>query len=780
MHTAAGAGRYVVAVRTLCDFTAREGDLDRRFNPGPTAQEGMAGHALVASRRPAHYQTEISLEGSHDQLDVRGRADGFDPRLQQIEEIKTHRGDLDAMPANHRHLHWAQARVYGWLLCSKLALTELNVALVYLDIATGVETLLVQRHSAAELRAGFLDQCGRFLDWARHELAHRLRRDAALTCLRFPHGEFRSGQRLLAESVYKAGRRDRCLMAQAPTGIGKTIATLFPMLKAAPVSGLDKIFFLSAKSSGRRLALNALASIGAQARSGRDAGAGVDSRRLPLRVLELVAREKACEHPDKACHGASCPLARNFHDVLPDARRAALAMSGAGPVCGLDLLDRPAVRALALAHGICPYYLGLELARWSDVIVGDYNYFFDLNALLHGLTIANQWRVGVLVDEAHNLVDRARGMYSAELDERRLRALRRLVPAALKTPLARLGRAWLGLNCEQVDDYRACDRLPSRLLACLREATSAISDHLGADPAPDTGELLRFYFDALHFLRVADLFDDRFVFDISRHPPLGKLRPLSTLCLRNVVPARFVGQRLAASASSVLFSATFGPRHFYTDMLGIPADAGWVDVASPFDARQLEVRVIGRLSTRYRDRHASMTPIADLIAGQFRERPGHYLAFFSSFDYLAGVAGRLAAGHPDVPLREQTRGMKEAEQAAFLARFDAAEPAVAFAVLGGSFAEGIDLPGDRLLGAFIVTLGLPQVNPVNEQLRRRLQASFGAGYDYAYLYPGLRKVVQAGGRVIRSPRDRGVLYLIDDRFARREVRRLLPRAWLPD
>lgn len=246
------------------------------------------------------------------------------------------------------------------------------------------------------------------------------------------------------------------------------------------------------------------------------------------------------------------------------------------------------------------------------------------------------------------------------------------------------------------------------------------------------------------------------------------------------MPAAFVGQRLAASASAVLFSATFGPRHFYTDMLGIPADAGWVDVASPFDARQLEVRVIGRLSTRYRDRHASMAPIADLIAGQFRERPGHYLAFFSSFEYLAGVAGRLAAGHPDVPLREQTRGMKEAEQAAFLARFDAAQPAVAFAVLGGSFAEGIDLPGDRLLGAFIVTLGLPQVNPVNEQLRRRLQASFGAGYDYAYLYPGLRKVVQAGGRVIRGPRDRGVLYLIDDRFTRREVRRLLPRSWLPD
>ncbi len=248
------AGQYAVAVRSLCEFTARQGDLDLRFTPAPSAQEGIAGHQLVASRRPAHYQTEVSLTGSYGPLRVRGRADGYDPVLQQLEEIKTHRGELSAMPANHRHLHWAQAKMYGWLMCSRLSLDGLNVALVYFDVVSRSETLLVERFSAQELESFFKEQCRRFLGWARCEIAHRDRRDAALRELRFVHPEFRKGQRLLAESVYRAAIRGRCLMAQAPTGIGKTIGTLFPMLKAAPLARIDKIFFLCAKTSGRQLA----------------------------------------------------------------------------------------------------------------------------------------------------------------------------------------------------------------------------------------------------------------------------------------------------------------------------------------------------------------------------------------------------------------------------------------------------------------------------------------------------------------------------------------------
>ena len=326
---------YVVAVRALCAFTAKHGDLDLRFTPSPSAQEGMAGHAVVASRRGEGYQSEVTLQGTYKELLVRGRADGYDSARNQLEEVKTFRGDIANIPDNHRALHWAQVKIYGWLLCEKNSLKEVRLALVYFDIASMQETVLDELFSADALRDYFETQCERFLGWARQELAHRTARDAALTDLAFPHPDFRPGQRALAEAIFKSGSRGRCLMAQAPTGIGKTIGTVFPLLKSAPRQQLDKVFFLTAKTPGRKLALGALGLIQRSAPA------------LPLRVLELVAREKACEHPDKACHGESCPLAQGFYDRLPAARTAAMsAPSSAGP------LDRELLRRVALAHGV--------------------------------------------------------------------------------------------------------------------------------------------------------------------------------------------------------------------------------------------------------------------------------------------------------------------------------------------------------------------------------------------------------------------------------------------
>ena len=770
------AGSWVVAVRALCDFTARQGDLDLRFTPSPTAQEGMAGHALVAARRGPGYQPELSLSGCHGLLRVRGRADGFDAARGRLEEIKTHKGPLEAMPANHRHLHWAQLKVYGALLCEALSLPEVELALVYVDVGTQRETVLVERHTAAALRAGFEALCERFLAWARQEQAHRRDRDAALRALAFPHAAFRAGQRELAEAVYRAAVSGRCLLAQAPTGIGKTVGTVFPLLKACPGQGLDKLFFLSAKTSGRALALRALETL-------QPAG--------PLRTLELVARHTACEHPDRACHGESCPLARGFYDKLPAARAAALAQS---PV----VLDRGRVRAVALAHGVCPYYLGQELARWCDVVVGDYNHYFDLHAMLHALAQMNQWRVGVLVDEAHNLVERGRRMYSAELHQARLDEVRDHAVAALKKPLDRLRRAWQALNKAPAggegqegdpdeaaapvdgpaDGYTVHDTLPSRWLGALQQVASAIGDHFSEHPTEVDGELQAFYLEALHFLRLAELFDTHTLCDVTRHPPgRGRRGITSTVCLRNVFPAPFLGPRFAAARTVTLFSATLQPEGHCREMLGLPPDTPWVDVDSPFQAAQLTVRVARHISTRYRDRAASLPLLVAVMARQWEAAPGNYLAFFSSHDYLAQVAERFQALHPQVPVWLQARGMGEDAQREFLARFTADGQGIGFAVLGGSFAEGIDLPGRRLIGAFIATLGMPQVNPVNEHIRQRLDGLLGDGHACTYLYPGLHKVVQAAGRVIRTDTDQGVLHLLDDRFQRRDVRRLLPRWW---
>jgi Rad3-related DNA helicase len=804
-----GRMKYTVAVRTLCEFTAKLGDLDLRFTPSATALEGMAGHATVAARRGEAYESEVRLQGEYRELLVRGRADGFDPDAGRLEEVKTYRGDLHAMPANRRALHWAQARCYGALLCAERGLAQLTVALVYFDVGSQDETMLVETVSADDLRAFLELQCDRFLAWAAQETAHRVARDAALSALAFPYAHFRTGQRQLAENVWKAAISGRTLLAQAPTGIGKTVGTLFPQLKAMPREKLDKLYFLAAKTPGRALALDALRTIaaphraqpetadalndgavgardgfaeGASTRPPRSAapeqgrapprGAGCGTPQTggaPLRVIELVARDKACEHPTKACHGDSCPLAKGFYDRLPAARQAAV---GATPESA-PRLDRAGLRAIALEHEVCPYYLAQEMVRWADVVVGDYNYYFDLNGMLQGLAQANDWRVGVLVDEAHNLVPRAREMYSATLSRAALDGVRPRAPATVAPALKRLARVWNEIAGRQLEPYAVYEDLPVGLATALQNVNSAIGDHSAAHPEDVPPELLAFYFDTLHFTRLAESFGTHSLFDVTIADDAQ--RDIA-LCLRNLVPASFLKPRFLAARTTTLFSATLTPMQFHADLLGLPPDVAWVDVDSPFEASQLRVQV-APLSTRFAHRPASLAPIVDLMARQYDQAPGNYLAFFSSFDYLQQVADLFQALHPEVPVWTQARQMTEGARNDFLARFQVGGRGIGFAVLGGAFAEAIDLPGERLIGAFIATLGLPQVNPVNEQMKARLEALFGAGHDYTYLFPGLQKVVQAAGRVIRTTTDEGVVFLIDDRFRRAEVRRLLPSWW---
>jgi DNA excision repair protein ERCC-2 len=772
---------YTVAVRALCEFTAKHGDLDLRFTPSPSAQEGMAGHALVASRRPEGYESEVSLEGHYKSLVVRGRADGYDPALNLLEEVKTFRGDLHTMAENRRTLHWAQLKIYGWLLCQQRGLEAINLSLVYFDVASLQETPLTECIDAQHLKDFFQLHCERFLAWAEQELAHRLARDVALTALKFPHPEFRAGQRELAEAVYKASHIGVCLLAQATTGIGKTIGTVFPLLKSMPKQRQDKLFFLAAKTPGRQLALEALDLL-------QQASA------LPLRALELVSREKSCEHPDKACHGDACPLARGFYDRLPAARSAAVLQAQNGAV-----LDKSELRKLALSHQVCPYYLSQELVRWSDVVVGDYNYYFDNSAMLYNMSQVWQWRVSVLVDEAHNLLERGRKMYSATMDQSALRALHATAPKAVKKVLERLDKSLTDLHKMQVEVWQVYAEIPIDFLKTLQLALSSITDFLLANPTRMDGALQDFYFEALHFSRMADAFGQHSLFDITLldnpEQPLAPSQGCAALNIRNVLPAPFLAPRFALARTVTLFSATLSPRIFYSTTLGLPEGSAWVDVSSPFTASQLKVAAVSNISTRYQHREESLERIADLMARQYQAEPGNYLAFTSSYNYLAKLEKMFRQRYPFIHCWSQTKQMDETERKQFLARFTAQSQGIGFAVLGGAFAEGVDLPGRRLIGAFIATLGMPQINAINEAMKNRLasymQQSGQSGqsaqsttasqstsaYNYTYLYPGLQKVVQAAGRVIRTPSDKGVIYLMDDRFNKADVRALLPTWW---
>lgn len=752
-----------VPVRVLCDFGARTGDLDLRFTPSPTGVDGIEGHAAVTARRGARYQREVSLSAMRHGLRIQGRADGWDPDARRLEEIKTHRGDPALIRPNRQALHWAQARVYGWMLCEQLQLDGLHIALVYYDIDSGWETVHEAWHTRDELTEAVDALCRRYADWARRERAHRLARDQALHQLTFAHPAFRPGQRSLAAAVYRAHTSGLVLLAEAPTGIGKTAATLFAALKAMPRHGTDRLFYLTARTTGRALALGAL--------QGMDAGNGV-----PLRVVERLSRDKACEHPDKACHGDSCPLARGFYDRLPAARQAA---------AGAAWLDHPSLQKIGLAHDICPYYLAQEMMRWCDVAIGDYHHVFDPGASWLTAAEQDERRVALLVDEAHHLIGRAREMHSATLDPADFQSLRQSAPPGLHKTLDRMHRHWNALAHQLSGSYTVLNDLPADFLAGLRQTSTAIADHLAQQPgdAADAA-LMGWFFEALRWLRLADSFGDHSVVDLQPCArPLPRTRTAQPVIgIRNLVPAPLLSPLWTRLDGATLFSATLSPMDHMAQLLGLPsADQPrghrQLQVPSPFDPSHLAVRVSMDISTRWANRQASLDPMADLMARQYRQQPGNYLAFFSSFDYLSQALDRLRQRHPDIPVWTQTRGMDEGARQAFIDRFVDDGQGIGFAVLGGAFGEGIDLPGHRLIGAFIATLGLPQVDPFNELLRQRLQARFGHGWEHTYLYPGLQKVIQAAGRVIRTEEDRGTVWLMDDRYARSPVRELLPAHW---
>ena len=785
-EAAVGAGqantdiRYSVSVRHLCEFAARAGDLDLRFTPAPSAQQGREGHVLVAQRRGPLYEAEVSLSGTHGELLVRGRADGFDAGAGQLEEFKTFRGSLDGIGTNQQLLHWAQLKVYGWLLCRARGLHHITLCLVYFDVADQSEHPQAQDWSADQLQDCCTSWCEAYLAWARQQTAHVQRRDGMLEALEFPQKPFRAGQRELAAQVYRSAVQSRHLLVQAPTGIGKTIGTLFGALRAMPVRSLDKLFYLSAKTPGRQVALDALR---------RLQGAHGSAVIGPVRVLELVARDKACEHRDKACHGDSCPLAWGFFDRLGAARAAAAQQAW---------LDQASLRSVALAHQVCPYYLGHEMVRWSDVVVGDYNYYFDRHAMLYAMAVDAQWRFSVLVDEAHNLVPRACAMYSAELGHDDALELRVHATAAVQVAVDAWLDQWQLLQQSvsgQVPavQWALLDELPPAWMRCLQRVNSAIGEQLQGQTVACANALLPTYFRTLAFAALAEAFGAHSLceFDLS---PLAQqadgglqrmIEGLATLavepgggrlCLRNVVPAPFVAQRIKAADSMVLFSATLNPHDYYINLLGLPDNTPLLDIASPFAAHQLDV-LVKPLSTRRNDRSASLGALVDTMAAHYGAHPGNYLAFFGSFDYLDAALQQLRTHHPQIPAWAQGRQMDELARREFLLQFDATGQGIAFAVLGGVFGEGVDLPGRRLIGAFIATLGLPRFDQVNAAICERLQARFGRGHDYTYVYPGLQKVVQAAGRVLRSETDTGSVLLLDDRYLEPRYRALLPSWW---
>ncbi|TGD72600.1 ATP-dependent DNA helicase [Mangrovimicrobium sediminis] len=752
---------FRIGVRDLAAFCHRSGDIDHRFTPSPTGEQGVEGHQRIYRRRPASYRREYAVSLRHSfegvELLLQGRADGYDPEQGLVEEIKTCRVEAASIPAHVSQLHLAQARLYAAIIAADAEAPELTVRLTWLNIDSDEEAQLEQRYSAAEL-ADFLElTLQRFSTWLHTLDTLRRQRDESLATLAFPHGEFRPGQRDIAELTYKCIDRGGQLLVEAPTGIGKTAAVLYPALKALGRGKHDALVFVTFRTVGRRAAQDCLHYM-------REHGLAAGS-------LSLTAKEAICLSPGSACHGDDCPFARGYYDRLPAALQEAV---------GSGVLDSERMRAIGESHQVCPYQLAEDLLPWMDIVVADAHYVYSLNAGVGQRFAADGRRWSALVDEAHNLPERARDMYSARLLKADLMRARRTAPAALKRPLDALNRAMLALGKEQwaQPDWDSREQLPERLLNSMGDFVAAVGAALADDArfAPRNPEPMEFFFAVLQWLRVAEQWDVDYRFELAR----GEGSQGLALTLNCLSPARLLAAAHTRSHALVAFSATLSPQHWTREALGLDPSAVSRRLDSPFAAQQLKVEVETGIDTRYQQRAASLPALAARILAWWRDVPGNCIVYFPAYRYLLDCLAQMRVADPALAGRhlwQQTPGQSAADRQALFELFDERRDVAALCILGGVYGEGIDLPGELLSSVVIVGVGLPQVGREREQLRAWYEARGEDGFDFAYRYPGMQRVAQALGRVVRDSSDHGRALLVDPRYGQAEWRALLPPWW---
>ena len=755
-------------VRQLVEFLLRTGSIDNRFTGFDRALEGARLHRRLqkqAVKDHPDYAAEVALRHTLTvagvEYTIEGRADGIftaPDGIVTIDEIKTTALPADAITGEQSPEHWAQGQVYAFIYGVQKDLPRLRVQLTYYQVDEGLTLRFSHDYTREELTAlvtGLLEQ---YAPWARRAAAWKERRVTDLEHLQFPFAGYRPGQKAMIREVYQVCTGGGQLLCQAPTGIGKTISVLFPALKAMGEGG--PVFYLTARGTTRTAAEQALTAI-------HDANPG-----LTLRSITLTAKDKICLCDARECTPEACPYAREYYERIKDALWQALDETR---------LTAEMLRNLARRHTVCPFELGLDASLWCDVIIGDYNYLFDpVVSLKRFFESAGDYLF--LIDEAHNLPDRARDMHSESLLKSSFSSARKLLGkgrSRLKTALGSVNSALLtwrrrgeeeggrAKTLMQPDRDEALDRQLRHLCEPLE---AWLEEH--REPDETHAALLQLYFDVRAWLRVADTFDEHFVLQATA---FGSDLRLTQLCLD---PSEFLRQNFALGRAAVLFSATLAPAGYYRDLCGVP-EARAVALKSPFPLQNFGLYAACDVSTRYRDRETSIGRVADYLAAMTAARPGNYLAFFPSYSYMETVRDVFSVQYPDIPLLVQQSALDEAGRADFLAKFqpDPEQTLLGFAVLGGVFGEGVDLAGTRLIGAAIVGPGLPQVGPRQEELRDYFERTRGSGFDYAYRYPGMNKVLQAAGRVIRTPEDRGVVLLIDNRFAQPDYRRLMPPHW---
>ena len=752
-----------ISVRELAEFVHRRGDLGGHgsFQRSNRALEGAKGHRRLQKSRGPEYESEVSIdrtfiEGGVD-LRVVGRVDGIiDGLVPVVEEIKTveRRWIPRADP-----VHFAQLRLYAGLLILERGYMSASLQLTYLALETDETTIFREEASKEELLKFLEETVAEWLTWLLPYLEWTKVRDASIGGAEFPFTAFRRGQRELASSVYRAIRDKEKLFVEAPTGMGKTLATLYPAIKAIPLLADGKVFYVTAKTSGRRAAEDALDRLRATG--------------LRIRNVSVTAKAKICFEENGQCDSSACPFKLGYYDRVKPAMRELLKF---------DRVDPDTVRSVAEKHRVCPFELSLDVSRWTDVLVGDFNYVFNPSVALQRYFDEGKRKHVVLVDEAHNLVDRSREMYSASLASRQL-----MVPASAfggrgsgkaRAALAK-ARSAIDRVCRYAGEpsltpkgyHRAAiavSELPKELISALKTAKAELEAFLmlGLDPASQNPWLEPF-FELARFITVSEMFDE--TYRIIADP---ESRRTTLLCLD---PSKKLSETVAGLRSVISFSATLSPLEYFVELLGGESTDTAVTFGSPFDSRQMRI-AIAPWDVSYQGRENSLTAVAKSIADHLNASPGNHLIFCPSFAYMAGLAKKL--NELSVEAHSQNPAMTEEGKQEFLDKFIKGSDSVGLAVLGGIFSEGIDLPGNQLIGITIIGIGLPGLSIERDLLADYFGKQERNGFDYAYRLPGMQRVRQAVGRLIRTEEDSGDVLLIDKRYHGRRTQALFPAWWI--
>ncbi len=786
-----------ISVRSLVEFILREGNIDNRtvHDAADAMQEGSRLHRKIQRSQGSEYHAEVPLSYVHEyetetvtgpeqvEIVIDGRADGIiDPMGDGpvfIDEIKGTYRYLDKLESPD-NVHLAQAKCYAYMYACQNNSEAMGVRMTYVNIETEDTKKFNYILTFEELDSWFHSLVLDYESWVSMEIKWKAIRNASIKAVDFPY-EYRKGQKELVTHVYHTIAHGRKLFLEAPTGVGKTIATVFPAIKAMGEQKAERLFYLTAKTITRTVAVD---TIGLLRKSG-----------LEFKSIVITAKDKICFMEERLCNPEACPYARGHFDRINDAMFDILTN-------GRDY-DRATVEEYARKHNVCPFELSLDVSLFCDGIICDYNYLFDPHVYLKRFFGEGKEPDSLfLIDEAHNLVDRGRKMYSASLCKEDVLALKNTVKVYDHTLAARLEKC----NKELLALKRMCDRTTdhgkrgeiynvyddiSSLVRAVERLSERLADYLeNHDSGPVRDEVLQFYFVISHFLYIYEIMDDKYV-------TCGTLDDRGSFVLRLycIDPSGNLKACMSRGVSSVLFSATLLPIRYFKSLLGGDEDDYEVYAESTFDSDRRGLYLAEGATTKYTERGpAQYGLIASYIHDIVAVRQGRYMVFFPSYAFMEHVKNAYESAYGDeeeMTLSVQGEHMTEEEREEFLARFSTKEDETAdsdrensaghwligFCVLGGIFSEGIDLQGESLIGSIIVGTGIPMVCTDNELIKDYFDERDGDGMKYAYIYPGFNKVLQAAGRVIRTHEDVGIVALLDYRFAYASYRELYPREW---